>query len=96
MAHSEDRESVSGQIEPYHGGPTADDLVPYVPRSRYDAPSYLDLHPIEDGPIQEKWAKIITPYRATLHFRLFMTERWYRVAIAIFVLAMIAVFFLVA
>lgn len=83
-------EHVGAEIEPYNGGGLE---IPYAPPSKFDVPTYLDAHPIEDGPIQAFWAKIITWYRYTLIFRLWLTERWYRVAITLAVIAMIITYF---
>ncbi len=74
------------EIEPAEIGPET--WQRYV-RGRYDAPSYLDLRPVEDGPIQSAWVKIILWYRYVLHFQLWITERWYRPVITFLVFTMI-------
>lgn len=83
-----DTRSSDGTIEPYD---TGGDLLPYVPsKGRKDRDDYLALRPPDNGVIQAKWATIITPYRASLHFRLWISLTWWRVAImVILVLAVV-------
>lgn len=64
--------------------PRADDadLMPYAGTGQHSAaPDYLAVRPHTQGWGQAKWSMIITPYRATLHFRLWITLTWWRVVI---------------
>lgn len=73
--------TAGGTIEPYAADGNA--LIPYVPSppSRSGAPDYTVIRPHINGLGQAQWSKIITPYRAFLHFQLWLTLTWWRVAI---------------
>lgn len=58
------------------------DLMPYAGTGQPTKPrDYLAVRPPANGRIQAKWSVIITPYRASLHFRLWITLTWWRVLI---------------
>jgi len=89
MARGEMEETARGTVEPYQGGAGGhgQDLVPYVPTvSRKRAPDYMAIRPHTDGWGQAGWSRFITPYRAFLHFQLWMTLTWWRPAIMLAVI----------
>lgn len=73
--------TTGGTIEPYAADGSS--VIPYVPTppSRSGAPDYTVIRPHINGLGQAQWSKIVTPYRASLHFRLWLTLTWWRVVI---------------
>ena len=87
-----DEETARGTVEPYRGGRAGTaghgtDLVPYVPtHAGRRAPDYTVIRPHTEGLWQAGWSRFITPYRAFLHFQLWMTLTWWRPAILLAVI----------
>jgi hypothetical protein len=78
-----------GTVAPIATG--GDQLMPFVPAPRSSGSGatdkdYLAVRPPANGRIQAKWSAIITPYRATLHFRLWITFTWWRVMLLVSVI----------
>lgn len=87
---------VRGRVEPYNGVEPGE-LLPYVPSGQFvDRQDYTVARPPANTRIQEKWSKVITPYRRTLLFRLWITYTWWRPAILFLILATIATLIIVA
>lgn len=86
---------VRGQATPYGGDPGG--LLPYVPTGQFiDRQDFTVARPPANTRLQEGWAKVITPYRRTLLFRLWLTFAWWRPLILFLALATIAVLIIVA
>lgn len=93
MAGSEIEPVVQGTVQAYDGG--GHDIMPYVPGiQHFDVPDYVVIRPPETGGvIQDRWSKIMTPFRAVAHGFLWITLYWWRTAILLATLAGIVVTF---
>lgn len=80
-----------GTVEPYHGGPDGDELLPYAPMvtQSFEVPDYVSLRPPETGGLQDGWSKIMTPFRFVALSFLWITFYWWRTALLVAVVLMI-------
>jgi hypothetical protein len=83
-------ERQTGSVQPYQGD--GSDLLPQAPAraERYNRPDWTELRPPADTGLQEAWSKIISPYRASLLARLWLTFAWWRPVVLLLILATIA------
>lgn len=82
---------VTGTVQPYQGADPGD-LLPHVPNATvYNRPDWTELRPPANSRVQEIWAKIIFPYRASLLTRLWLTYAWWRPVILFLIIGTIAI-----